>query len=308
MQPDKPSRRKAARITDECFAAVIRDFLNSDKFRAYAPATQDVWGRELRLAQHPETLGALSIYEIRSALVQAHLDGMAGLPGKQVAARAALKQVEKWALVRDRLPHPITLGTEVVGPQGGHIPWTDQQVSIAEEHARADIARVITMAANTGQRGSDLVKMRWQDIEHYNGRPGINVTQMKTGRQLWIPLTEALQEALETWERRPGYILVRGDGGAWRRMGLTQAWAIEKQTNKKLTDHADLVMHGLRATAVVRLRRAGASLPQIADMVGMSTDMVSHYCRHSIQRENASAAIIHLDQWSGGTKSLKRNG
>ena len=56
------------------------------------------------------------------------------------------------------------------------------------------------------------------------------------------------------------------------------------------------MLHGLRATAVVRLRRAGATIPQIADMVGMSAPMVARYCRFSVQRENALAAVHYLDK------------
>ena len=89
----------------------------------------------------------------------------------------------------------ITLGTEVAGPQGGHAPWTDEQVSTAEPSARPAIARLVTMAANTGQRGSDLVRMRWTDLEEYKGRLGINVKQMKTGRAIWIPLTRSWMAA-----------------------------------------------------------------------------------------------------------------
>jgi hypothetical protein len=58
---------------------------------------------------------------------------------------------------------------------------------------------------------------------------------------------------------------------------------------------AGLVLHGLRATAVVRLRRAGATTGQIAGMVGMSEVMVNRYCRFSVQRENALAAVHYLD-------------
>lgn len=58
---------------------------------------------------------------------------------------------------------------------------------------------------------------------------------------------------------------------------------------------AGLVLHGLRATAVVRLRRAGATTGQIAGMVGMSEPMVNRYCRKSVQRENALAAVHYLD-------------
>lgn len=291
-------RHHPRHITDGCFAAVVRDYLLSEKFRDYAEATRRLWGRELRLAMRPETLGELSIYELRPALIQAFLDGLSGRPGKQRAALAALKQVERWAIVRDRLPHPITLGTEVEGPQGGHVPWTDEQIRMAELHARPDVSRVITMAANTGQRGSDLVKMRWTDLEVIDGRLGLNVIQRKTGRQLWIPLTQPLQAALERWERRPGYILLWQDGRPWTRAGLTSAWSNEVRSNEHLREHREqhLVIHGLRAAAVVRLRRAGASIPQISDMVGMSSDMVTRYCRFSVQKENALAAVIHLDR------------
>jgi len=106
---------RAARIADDCFAVVIRGFLASPKFQGYAAATQDLWGRELRLAERPDTLGAYSIYEIRPSLVQAYLDGLADWPAKQEAALSALRRLEKWAIVRDLLPHPITLGCEVEG-------------------------------------------------------------------------------------------------------------------------------------------------------------------------------------------------
>jgi hypothetical protein len=58
-------------------------------------------------------------------------------------------------------------------------------------------------------------------------------------------------------------------------------------------------MHGLRGTAVVRLRRAGAPVLQICDMVGMSPQMVTRYCRYSVQRENALAAVHILDRTAG---------
>jgi integrase len=72
------------------------------------------------------------------------------------------------------------------GGTGGYGPWDDEQVKLAERTLKPYLARVITLGANTGQRGSDLVKMRWSDIEEYEGRPGINVTQKKTGLVIWV--------------------------------------------------------------------------------------------------------------------------
>ena len=294
MARNRPFR--AAKITDECFAAVIRAFMASPKFQGYSPATREAWGRELRLVERPDTLGAISVNILRPALVQAFIDGLSDRPGKQAAALAVLRQVERWAIVRDLLSQPITTGIEFTRSHDGHKPWTDEQVRLAETQARPELARVVTLAANTGQRGSDLVKMRWTDLEVYNGLTGINVTQAKTGRQIWVPITQELSATMARWERRPGFILLRPTGIPWTRKALTWAWIVERDSNPALRPLAGLVLHGLRATACVRLLHAGANTRQIADMVGMSEPIVGRYCRFSIQRENASAAVIHLNR------------
>lgn len=298
-------RPKLLLVTEDSFAAVIRAFMSdaNPKWRKYAEATRDAWGRELKLASHPDALGAYSLSAIRPAVVQAFLDGLDGRPGKQANALAALKQLEKWAIVRDVLPRNITTGVETERPQGGHIPWTDAQVELAERIARPDIARAITLAANTGQRGSDLIRMTPTALEVYSGMAGLNVRQKKTGRDVWVPITSPLAAAMEKWERRPGPYLTRPDGAAWTRKELTQAWAYERDTNDDLAglracgpDARPLVMHGLRGTACVRLKRAGATTSQIADMVGMSEEMVARYCRFSLQKENAVAAVYNLER------------
>jgi len=212
--------------------------------------------------------------------------------------RVALKAVERWAVVRDLLPFPITTGTEVTKPKGGHKPWSDAQIACAELHARQDVSRAITLAANTGQRGSDLVRMRWTDVEKIDGRPGINVTQRKTGLQLWIPMTQHLQTAMAAWERRPGPILL-SNGQPWNRAQLTMAWTYERDHNPELGPTAGCVLHGLRASACVRLRRLGAKEAQISAMIGLSLEMVTRYCRFSDQKDNAMAAVHYLDGTNG---------
>jgi integrase len=297
----RDGQRKAARIKSGTFAGVIRAFLASSKFAALARSTQVHYRHLLHLAERADTLGAVPVDEMRPALMQAFLDGLSDRPAQQKCAQTAIKSLERWALVRDLLPHAISTGTEAPGGDGGYVPWTDEQVALAEQRSRPHIARVITLAANTGQRGSDLVRMRWSDVEEFDGRPGIRVTQVKTGLELWVPFTAALQTAISSWERRPGFILLKEDGHPWSREQLSNQWDRERGTNAALAPlrEAGLVMHGLRGTAVVRLRRAGATIPQISDMVGMSAQMVTRYCRYSVQRENALAAVHILDRTAG---------
>jgi integrase len=283
------------RVTENCFAALVRAFKGSPKFLSLRPASQALLGRELDFACRPTLLGAVLVDEIRPALVQQYLDGWNDKPGKQAAALAAFKMLEKWAVVRDLLPRSITLGVETGKPTGGHIPWTDEQVRIAEQHARPDLARVITLGANTGQRGSDLVRMGWGDIESFRGRDGINVKQVKTGREVWCPILEPLAKAMATWERRPGPFLLTPWGLPWERQQLTEAWNYERRHNPALSDLRKLVLHGLRGHACVRLYGAGCTTKQVADMVGMSEPMVARYTRLSVQKENALAVVLKLE-------------
>jgi hypothetical protein len=85
------------RVTDNCFAALVRAFKTSAKFLSLRPASQALWGRELDFAARPTLLGAVSLEEIRPALVQQYLDGWSDRPGKQAAALAAFRALEKWA-------------------------------------------------------------------------------------------------------------------------------------------------------------------------------------------------------------------
>jgi predicted transcriptional regulator len=59
------------------------------------------------------------------------------------------------------------------------------------------------------------------------------------------------------------------------------------------------VLHGLRATAVVRARRAGATVLEIASMFGMTEPTVARYSRLADQRDMAMAAVYRLDRTAG---------
>lgn len=303
MEHEEP--QKPMLVTDDRFAVVVRMYMASPEFtEELSSGTQTLWARELRLAGHPDSLGSVSKENIRPRLIQAFLDGISDRPAKQQSALSALKQLEKWAIVRDLLPRQITLGVKVKKSKGGHIPWTEEQVELALKHARPDLARAIMLAANTGQRGSDLVRMTWGDIETFDGVKGISVRQKKTGREVWVPITSTLATAMATWERKPGPILTRMDGRAWTRPDLTMAWNLHRASNRNLEElwylgpNKDQAarLHGLRGFACVQLLRAGANTRQISDMVGMSEAMVGKYTRFSVARANAVAAVIHLEK------------
>jgi len=285
------------------FAEIIQQFMEGPHFRSKAPATQESWRRVLACAER-SILGSCPSRTLKPSIVQAFLDGLADKPGKQLNARTALKAVEKFAVVRDLVPYPFMTGTTCIGTDGGHEPWTFEHVTIAELHARADLARVVTLAVETGQRGSDIVRMGPTDLEEKQDpatgarRLGINVIQKKTGVRLWVPATSRLQEAMNGWERRPGPFVLKPDGRPYSRELLSWHWNRERDHNAELAPLKDtkLVLHGLRATAVVRARLAGANHLEISSTIGMSLPMVMRYSRFADQTQMALAVALKLDR------------
>ena len=290
--------------TDGTFTAVLRAYETSPQFPKH-PGTAANYSRVIRWAE--AVLGRYSTTDpvngIRPKLVLAALDMLADRPGEMFTARAVLVTIDKWAVPREHLLHPITYGVKIKVEIGGHEPWTDAQVALAQQHASPALARVIMIAVNTGQRGSDVRKMRLTDIAEHrhpvSGHvyPGIHVTQQKTGVRIWVPFTDELAAAIAVWrlDIRPPWLLVtQSDGSPISRLSVE--WARERDKNEALAPLKDagLVLHGLRGTCVVRLRKAGLSALQIGNMIGMSEQMVARYSRLADKIEMSLGAVHQL--------------
>ena len=101
---------------------------------------------------------------------------------------------------------------------------------------------------------------------------------------------------MATWGRDALFMVMAPDNRPYLRTRLSHDWTLERETNEALKEHkaAKLTLHGLRATAVVRLRRAGATELEIASMVGMSEPMVARYSRLANQNKMAMKAAGRL--------------
>ncbi len=307
-------RTKLGVPTEGTFTAVLRAYEQSPQFPKH-PGTAANYSRVIRWAE--AVLGRYSTLDpvngIRPKLVLAALDLLADRPGEMFTARAVLGTIDKWAVPREHLLQPITFGVKIKVEIGGHEPWTEAHVALAQQHASPAIARAITIAVNTGQRSSDVIRMRLTDITEerhpITGRvyPGINVRQKKTDVRIWVPFTDELAAAVEIWRReiRPPWLLVtKSDGTPFDR--LSKEWASERDRNGALVPLKDagLVLHGLRGTCVVRLRKAGASALQIGNMIGMSEQMVARYSRLADKIDMSLGAVHYLNTKNAGRTAI----
>ncbi len=94
--------------------------------------------------------------------------------------------------------NPCIAIPKFVTENGGARPWPVWAFDLIESHARDDIRRAVRLARYTGQRQADVLRMTMTDLED----GGINVTQQKTGKRLWIPLYDNLRPEMERWETR----------------------------------------------------------------------------------------------------------
>lgn len=306
--------------TEGTFAWVLRQFEKDPAFTENAEGTKDNWRYMIKWLE--AALGKYSTTDtvngIRPKLVQLALNQLADRPGQQANVRALLVKIDKWAAPLEYLQRPITFGVQTASKSdGGHVPWTLPQIALGFKEAGAHLPRVIKLGQHLGQRGSDIIGMRLNDIAYeenpLTGRrvQGIRLAQKKTGLSLWVPFTEEIADLIETWRPdilngpAPWLLARKPDGNPYSdRDQLTKHWDRER-SKPALSGLADLgyrtkrdrqvVLHGLRGSCVVALRKAGATVPMISSMIGMSAGMVTHYSRFADQVDMALAAVHKLE-------------
>ena len=125
-----------------------------------------------------------------------------------------------------------------------------------------------------------------------------------------MKLMNELEAEMKLWERRPGPYVLQDDGKSkGKAFSTNQMWKAFDRERAKHPILKGAVPHGLRANAVIRLRVAGYSAPQISDMVGMSVEMVEHYCRHADRKASGQAILRDIKEQNGiATVKLLKNG
>jgi integrase len=268
-------------------SAIIDQYLTSAAFKGVTAGTQDQYMRALRFIR--DAWGKLPAQGVRPVHAHAIMDGLSDTPGKANNVLSALRALSKWAIGRDYIATEWTTGVKANQAESGHKPWTDEQIAAAYEHLTGMVRRGVMLALYTGQRGSDVVRMGWTDIDE----GGVRVIQKKTSMELWCPILPELAEEMAAWEKRPGPFMLQAHGKPYTRKMLDRHFAAQRDEIEALRG---VTLHGLRATAVVRLRRAGISHQEIQALVGMSMPMVIRYSRYADRKASSKAAVVRMDR------------
>ena len=122
-----------------------------------------------------------------------------------------------------------------------HEPWPPELIGRFLREARPSLCWAVKLALYTGQRRSDLVKMKWSQFDG----EFIEVRQQKTGASLSIPCHKELRAELESMPRVADTILV-GERGA-PLTGSSLSVMVRKPLREMGVD--GYAIHGLRKNA-----------------------------------------------------------
>jgi integrase len=161
--------------------------------------------------------------------------------------------------------------------------WSRAVIEKFSETANEVVRLGFYLLLYTAQRESDVVTMKWQDIDWQHGDgPRIRVKQRKTGEVVWIPLASELRTILEQTPRVNDHILNSEKGTPF-----TDATGFAKAIRRTLKeigveDHSG---HGLRVTAACNLKEAGCTDDQVMAVTGHTeTKTLRKYLRE-VERE-----------------------
>jgi integrase len=159
------------------------------------------------------------------------------------------------------------------------IIWTDDDIAKVKAHCSDEVAWAVDLAAHTGLRAGDLVKLSWSHV-------GKDAIIMRTGKsrgrkEAIVPLYPALRDLLGRIPKRSlTAILTSSLKKPWNKDGLSGRFAEAK--GKAWPEGTDLNFNDLRGTAATRFYIAGFTIREIAEMMGWEEDSVDRIIRRYV--------------------------
>lgn len=275
----------------------------SPEYQQLAPGSKREYGKAIARLQtlYVLPLGALTsdrIYEVR--------DKLAGKYSRSTANRTVLflRLVFAWGKKRGKCAINPALDVDVIRrPKDTPLVnrrWTDEELAVALDEAPDWMRVPIAIAAYTGMRESDVVRVAWSS---YNGHE-FEARQWKTGNPIWVAAHYRLREILDAAPRTSPQIVV---GVRGRPMSASSFGSRFFDFIGKLRAAGKvgpgLSFHGLRHTCGTRLAEAGCDPATIAAVLGQqTTTMAEHYSRTAQRHHLATAGIARLEEWDRNEK------
>jgi integrase len=270
------------------FDDVADAYMRTPKFRGLALNTKRIYGDGLVTLL--DTFSTMPVHIIDRPMVIDFRDRHYDQPGKCKLALSTLSNVLGFAFDRGWVNGNVAKGIGDLPPSEPHKRWSLEEVDRFLATAPTHLVTAVTLALYTGQRRSDLVKIRWAD---YNGRT-IYVKQKKTGKELWIPVHPRLKTHLDAIGQHGEMIALTSTGERWQADYL-RAVVLAHCRKVGLLGRT---IHGLRKTTASVLGEMGCTVLQIMAITGHSS--IKEVMRYTEEVEQRRLADQAMKKWSDG--------
>lgn len=267
----KSANRK--RLT--AFNDMAHEYQLSPSFRNRAKGTQRTY--MFYINRMVNMFGSFPASEIDRTDIRQLLEGLG--PGAQKMQLNVAKIIFLFGIDKDLVTHNPADKMKIDHDAVPHEPWPE---SVIEAGLKGPQRLAIALLYFTGQRISDVCRMRWSDIQD----GVITVIPQKTIKQrkeLFIELHPRLAEILAEVPKSLTTIIATSRGKPLKpdalRLRIQQAVGSE------------YVPHGLRKNAVEALLECGCTLPEVASITGQTMQIIEHYAKGINNRKLAKKAI-----------------
>lgn len=332
-RPAAPGAPPVQTVQPGTLAHAVRLFTGTDerpspRFARLASASRRDYRRYLRLLE--DWAGDQPIRAITAPMAQDLYETLlqAGRHAKANAAIRVLRLLLSDAQRRGLVSQNVARRPGMIGTAPRVRIWTRAEIAAVVDWADAldlpSIGDAVLLAAYTGQRQGDLLRLAWQQIEAPIGAAGsghvVRLKQGKRGALVAVPLVPAVVDRLADARRRqrthglPARDLApvlpcELTGRAWvadtfrhRFSEAREAAAkdvpsllgLPASTGRPAQPAATFL--DLRDTAVTRLAEAGCTVPEISSITGHAAESAHQILRHYLAStsEQAAAAVAKL--------------
>jgi integrase len=268
------------------FSALIADF-KAIRFGKLRPQTRRGYTHCLNRLE--AMCGDRQVAALTRRDIYALLDQMKETPTAANYMLSVLRTIIEFGVPRGYRDDNPAIGVKRIDIEdNGHKPWLDDVYNYVLANAPTHLRRMVFLGRATGQRVSDLVRMRPADL----AEDGINLRIGKLrDKPHMVPLTKAQMSEICSWGVRDlePFITTPRAGKRFSARYLERLWRSWRDEHEPIRAAADSI-HGLRATKIHDLRKAGTPDGAIADEIGMSVKMVSRYLRFADKVASARAS------------------
>lgn len=273
------------------FRALVTLYRDSPDYRKLAASTRRIWSRWLdRIATD---FGSLSIAQwerpekIRPIIRQWRNQWVAQ-PRTADLSLQVLSRVCSYAVdPLGKLAGNPCLGIKTLySSDRSEIIWTDADIGSIAAVCSPEIMYVVELAAATGLRRGDLLRLAWSHIR--DDCIVISTGKSNHKREAIIPLYDGLREVLARIPKRSTAVLTDRASKPW----LDGSFGVAFNRAKRAAGLPHLHFHDLRGTAATRFYVAGLPERVIGEILGWEEANVSKIIRKYVDRTAAIKDVI----------------